>query len=204
MLSRSSLVAGLLSVVILCSSIKTISAEMTTEVAYLANGFEVFLYWLDKVMPGTQCLLGGPKDLWPILKKIECTDDFECKLNNLNQFEFRELIRSIISRCGEVVGSKSVSKPSSKTLTIAYYIGLAADKAQYYLEKNNFIVTGKVVGAFGSIVSGALFGSTGGIIGIFMGGVIGFGTWATSEILMAAQHDVEEYKSLSSLSKSNP
>lgn len=185
MLSRLSLVAGLLSVVILCSSIKTISAERTTEDTYLTYGLEeALLYYLDKKIPGTQCVLGGLKDLWPILKKMEC-----------NKFECRELIRSIINRCGEVVGSKSVSKSSSKQLTIAYWIGLAADTAQYKLEQNNFIVTGKVVGAFGSIVSGALFGSSGGIIGILVGGVIGFSTWATSEILMAAQHDVEEYMS---------
>lgn len=224
---RLSLVAGLLSVVILCFSTKTISAEKSIVDAFvdiiLAYGLDtlmkVSINYLDKEVPGTKCVLGGLKDAWQILKKMECTDYFECKLN-MDKFYFRKVIRSIISRCGEAVVRKFVLKASilaSKQLFKAYYIGMAADIAQNVLERYNFTITGKVVGAIGNTVSGGMYGGVfggsigalGGVTGafggatggMFVGAVIGFGLWAASEMeilmeMLEVRHDIAELQSM--------
>lgn len=203
MVLRLSLVAGLLSVVILCFSTQTISAEKsivdTVADLILAYGLDKFMDFLDHQIPGTKCLW-GLKDLGPILKKMECTDYFKCKLK-MDKFKFRKAIRNIINGCDKVIVRMFVLKASilaSKQLKIAKFIGMAADMAQFALEQRNYTVTGKVVGAIGYTVSGGLIGfKCGGTIGIFVGGVLGFSFWATSEMkILAAQDDIAELQSM--------
>lgn len=210
MFLRLSPIAGLFFVVVLCSSAKTISAEKSKEdtlvdliLAYGPDISDTFIQYLDRKVPGTKCVLNGLKNLCSFLKKMECTDYFECKLN-MDKFELRKAIRDTVSTCGEGVVRKFAIKASilaSKQLKQAYYIGMAADLAQYALEQYNFTLTGKVVGAIGSIGSGGLFGcALGGGVGAVVGGVSGFALWVASEKeiweMLEAQHDIAELQSM--------
>jgi len=79
-----------------------------------------------------------------------------------------------------------VSKVGSQTIKsateIANPLGLVADGTQCVLEYCGYKEEGKAIGKFGNIGTGALAGfMIGGPVGIGIGALVGYGTWAIGE-----------------------
>ena len=103
----------------------------------------------------------------------------------MDKFQFKQKIRNIIIReFGQSVVKNFALKASiraSKLLNAANLVGLAADLGQFVLEYYDYPTAGKIVGAVGNTVSGAMAG-------------FALGLWVYTETEL--QHDFTELLSM--------
>lgn len=196
-----SFTATMLFVCLLCFSTATLSAKKSTatteEAIILAYGLDDFFELLEDHLgdfTGKDFVVEGSKKvLKHVVEEIlkSCSEESKCK-EAMDKFPFKEkiFVREFGQRVVEDFAPKA-SIHASKLLKAASLVGLSADVAQFVLEYYGYRMAGKIVGAVGNTVSGAMAGfALGGAPGMLVGGVLGLGSWIYTETEL--QHDFTE------------